>query len=54
MDYEDHEKTYEEIKEKNAVYLEEFWQDLEKAGLKENTMQSHYTNADLISTGIFY
>lgn len=47
MTYEEFEKKCEEITERNAVYLNEFRQDLKKAGLKEKTIQTHCFNIDL-------
>ena len=36
-----------EIQEENKKYLDEFWDWLKNKGLKENTIRSHVSNADL-------
>ena len=46
MTYEEYEKKCEEIRERNEDYLEEFWEDLVSAGLKEKTIKRHYQNVD--------
>lgn len=47
MIYDEYEKKCEEIIARNAVYLDEFREDLEKAGLKDNTIRRHCSNVDL-------
>ena len=46
MTYEEYEQKCEEIRERNEDYLEEFWEDLVSAGLKEKTIKRHYQNVD--------
>jgi len=42
----DYEQEYNEIREKNEVYLGEFWKDLVDSGLKERTANRHCQNVD--------
>jgi len=46
MTYEEYEQKCDEIRRKNAVYLDEFKEDLINAGLKEKTINRHYWNVD--------
>ena len=46
MTYEEYEQICDEIRMKNAAYLDEFREDLLKAGLKEKTIDKHYQNVD--------
>jgi hypothetical protein len=46
MTYEEYEQKCDEIRMKNAVYLEEFREDLFSAGLKDKTIDRHCQNTD--------
>jgi hypothetical protein len=46
MIYKEYEQKCSEIRKRNASYLDEFWEDLSNAGLKEKTMNKHYQNVD--------
>jgi len=46
MLYEEYEQKCNEIRKRNAVYLDEFREDLLKAGLKEKTINRHYWNVN--------
>ena len=46
MIYEEYEQKCGEIRMRNAVYLDEFRDDLFNAGLKEKTINRHFQNAD--------
>ncbi|MDI9476890.1 MAG: hypothetical protein WBJ17_01895 [Natronincolaceae bacterium] len=46
MTYEEYEKKCDEIRMKNADYLDGFREDLFNAGLKEKTINRHCQNAD--------
>jgi hypothetical protein len=46
MIYKDYEQKCNEIQMRNKVYLEEFIEDLSKAGLKEKTINRHYNNVE--------
>ena len=44
MTYEEYEQKCDEIRMRNAAYLDEFEEDLLNAGLKERTIIRHYQN----------
>ncbi|MDD4729792.1 MAG: recombinase [Candidatus Neomarinimicrobiota bacterium] len=46
MTYEEYEQKCDEIRMRNAAYLDEFREDLFNAGLKEKTIDRHCNNAD--------
>ncbi|MFY9520286.1 MAG: hypothetical protein WAP99_04990 [Caldicoprobacterales bacterium] len=46
MTYKEYEEKCNGIRKKNQVYLDEFKEDLIKAGLKEKTIKRHYTNVN--------
>lgn len=46
MTYQEYEKKCQEIIAKNAVFLNEFREDLEEAGLKDQTVRRHCNNVD--------
>ena len=43
----DYEKQMKKIQKENKKYLDEFWNWLKDKGLKEKTIRSHVSNADL-------
>lgn len=45
-EYDEYEAKCKEIRTKNEKYLDEFREDLEKAGLKEKTIEKHCQNVD--------
>lgn len=47
MTYQEYEKKCDEIIIRNTVYLAEFREDLEKAGLKDKTIRRHCNNVKL-------
>ncbi|NMB95225.1 MAG: recombinase [Clostridiaceae bacterium] len=46
MIYKEYEKKCNEIRMRNEAYLDEFWEDLSNAGLKEKTINRHCQNVD--------
>ena len=46
MTYEEYEQKCDEIRMRNAAYLDEFREDLFNAGLKEKTINKHCQNTD--------
>ncbi|NLK75976.1 MAG: recombinase [Clostridiales bacterium] len=46
MKYEEYEQKCDEIRMRNAAYLEEFKEDMYNVGLKEKTISRHYKNVD--------
>ena len=46
MTYEEYEQKCDEIRMRNAAYLDEFRDDLSNAGLNEKTVNRHCRNAD--------